>query len=432
MCYCGAQLQLAPEGNRWVCPQGHQVYACKQCEAMGKSSPLQWIEQYQRWYCYQCKQYAPGAPASASTREEVLNDFLFSGESLLFWAQDAEIEPKQGWMKGWMKLDGQVPTYTAGMYAGKNVFVLRQRSGQPNESHDYSLRGILILTDKRLLLVVVSPLNHRKSIYCEVLYDVDFTRNVVQALTERNAKLREKYQKLNPLKKFAMGYQVLYDKDIRPAYQIYVLSNAWKEGRYDMIEISSLALKQDLTPPPIKKVTKDNYAVTVYHPWSSAHSIGAVIAQTAAVLTGDVVLNALMAWNFREKREQYNPFLDIAQTKAPSMAKLINDMSMPLPPPPRALDQKKQDEMKEKTADELKEQLEKAKTKEDLEKLEKEIDKQTLLQHQKMRDSLKEMNINLCPKVSETCNTSCTEEQKRLVRNGDKDFLCPYEEKENE
>lgn len=69
ICYCGAQLQLAPEGNRWVCPQGHQVYACKRCEAMGKNTPLQWIQEYQRWYCQECKQYATSSTSTKSTEE---------------------------------------------------------------------------------------------------------------------------------------------------------------------------------------------------------------------------------------------------------------------------------------------------------------------------------------------------------------------------
>lgn len=42
------------------------MYACKQCDASGRNTPLQWIQEYQRWYCYECKQYVP---ISASTKE---------------------------------------------------------------------------------------------------------------------------------------------------------------------------------------------------------------------------------------------------------------------------------------------------------------------------------------------------------------------------
>lgn len=42
------------------------MYACKQCDASGRNTPLQWIQEYQRWYCYECKQYVP---ISASTEE---------------------------------------------------------------------------------------------------------------------------------------------------------------------------------------------------------------------------------------------------------------------------------------------------------------------------------------------------------------------------
>lgn len=37
---------------------------------MGKSIPLQWIPQYQRWYCYECKQY-PTSSAITKTAEEI-------------------------------------------------------------------------------------------------------------------------------------------------------------------------------------------------------------------------------------------------------------------------------------------------------------------------------------------------------------------------
>jgi Flp pilus assembly protein TadD len=63
-CYCGARLRYAPEENKWSCPQAHQVYICRKCEARGKSVPLQWIQQYERWYCYECREYAPTSKPS--------------------------------------------------------------------------------------------------------------------------------------------------------------------------------------------------------------------------------------------------------------------------------------------------------------------------------------------------------------------------------
>lgn len=68
-CHCGESLQYGSGEKRWFCPQGHQVYACKQCEAQGKSTPLQWIQQYQRWYCYECKQYATASSSTGSLEE---------------------------------------------------------------------------------------------------------------------------------------------------------------------------------------------------------------------------------------------------------------------------------------------------------------------------------------------------------------------------
>jgi hypothetical protein len=57
-CFCGANLRYSQSENGWVCPNGHEVYACNNCKSQGKNIPLQWIGQYQRWYCYECQEYA--------------------------------------------------------------------------------------------------------------------------------------------------------------------------------------------------------------------------------------------------------------------------------------------------------------------------------------------------------------------------------------
>jgi len=89
-CYCGAKLRYVPDGNKWFCPQGHQVHTCKQCETMGKSTPLQWIEEYRRWYCYECKQYAV-SPASTKTTEEIDKEKLRE----LVEDEEKEVEPRK-------------------------------------------------------------------------------------------------------------------------------------------------------------------------------------------------------------------------------------------------------------------------------------------------------------------------------------------------
>lgn len=67
-CYCGATLKYSSDG-KWFCPNGHVVYACKTCEALGRSTPLQWIPGYQRWYCYECKQYASTSATKKNAEE---------------------------------------------------------------------------------------------------------------------------------------------------------------------------------------------------------------------------------------------------------------------------------------------------------------------------------------------------------------------------
>lgn len=47
----GGQGQL-PQGHAQPQPSQPQSYPCQQCR-----TPLQWVAQYQRWYCGQCQQY---------------------------------------------------------------------------------------------------------------------------------------------------------------------------------------------------------------------------------------------------------------------------------------------------------------------------------------------------------------------------------------
>lgn len=65
VCHCGATLKYSSKGEKWLCPNGCEVYSCKTCGAAGRNVPLQWIAQYQRWYCYECKEYV-----SSTTSEE--------------------------------------------------------------------------------------------------------------------------------------------------------------------------------------------------------------------------------------------------------------------------------------------------------------------------------------------------------------------------
>lgn len=85
-CYCGATLKCSHDG-KWFCPNGHPVYTCKKCEALGKNTPLQWVSQYQRWYCYECREYASKSVAEEKIEEE--EDFLDEEE---FLEEEKEVE----------------------------------------------------------------------------------------------------------------------------------------------------------------------------------------------------------------------------------------------------------------------------------------------------------------------------------------------------
>jgi hypothetical protein len=95
-CHCGASLQYESREKRWFCPHGHQVYACMQCDAQGKSTPLQWMQQYQRWYCYECKQYAPSSSSTGSLEEISTKVTQAAGEEELGDEEDDDHEEEEG------------------------------------------------------------------------------------------------------------------------------------------------------------------------------------------------------------------------------------------------------------------------------------------------------------------------------------------------
>ncbi len=61
---CGVETDWVEEYERWYCyeckeylpeeKKEEQTYSCSTC-----NGELTWIEQYQRWYCYSCQTYAP-------------------------------------------------------------------------------------------------------------------------------------------------------------------------------------------------------------------------------------------------------------------------------------------------------------------------------------------------------------------------------------
>jgi predicted RNA-binding Zn-ribbon protein involved in translation (DUF1610 family) len=58
---CGRELTYIPQYNRWYCyscrayaPRARSKFACPNCGA-----PLRWISQYERWWCDACRRYAP-------------------------------------------------------------------------------------------------------------------------------------------------------------------------------------------------------------------------------------------------------------------------------------------------------------------------------------------------------------------------------------
>jgi phage tail protein X len=69
-CFCGVNLRCSQSEDRWWCPNAHEVYTCKNSKSGGKSIPLQWIANYQRWYRYECQQYVLTTHTRDARKEE--------------------------------------------------------------------------------------------------------------------------------------------------------------------------------------------------------------------------------------------------------------------------------------------------------------------------------------------------------------------------
>jgi hypothetical protein len=150
-CYCGEKLCYSQEDDRWFCPRGHGVYSCKQCAAKGKNTPLEWIPQYQRWYCLECKQYAqsstPTKTAEDTTRQKTEELEENEGE------EEFEIAEE----------DIQLGNYKLGFTQGSRVdeicFNCRHLVFTENNTHLKCNRGQPYFSEPEIAEVTIRPTN---------------------------------------------------------------------------------------------------------------------------------------------------------------------------------------------------------------------------------------------------------------------------------
>jgi hypothetical protein len=143
---------------------------------MGRSTPLQWIQQYQRWYCYACKEYAPStttgqaekveereinsqyAPKPEEDWRKPFSQYLAPGERIIDSSDWALIKPHQSAPGKFFGEPGRVP---------------------PSE-------GPLVVTDRRIYLVAAEDgFAKQAAPKFEAIYDFDYAKQRIESAKEQ-------------------------------------------------------------------------------------------------------------------------------------------------------------------------------------------------------------------------------------------------------
>lgn len=172
VCHCGASLRYEPAEKRWLCPQGHQVYACAKCAKLGKSVPLQWIPQYQRWYCYECREYA--STSSSSEKSE---------EASIEAAEESEEEDDEDLIEEEHN-DEEIGQYALGIVQGSRIddfcFLCRNLEFTQNNTHLRCSAGIPRYTEPLIQDITLRPTGAGKGVsgICGQMSDLSHSDSV--------------------------------------------------------------------------------------------------------------------------------------------------------------------------------------------------------------------------------------------------------------
>ncbi len=273
-----------------------------------------------------------GQDLTLSPDEQQFALFLLPNERLLFWAPGATLHPTQA-STGSMSYH-PILTYEAGMYQGRDMTIPRSLTGGARQV----LSGTLLLTDKRMLLIHEGGVLSKNILQLEVFYDADLIKQLVNTFTERNKPYVEKARGgyfaktkmfyTNQLGKIVSSVYVLTDfvpeKKLRLARDRGSILATAIGHKMKSFTVSSLMLhtggKADDAPGPVKAVYHEDYGFTLSKPWSA----GAFLLAAT-----DIIWYAALAIKYRTKASDYDPILEIVESRKQAMADLIGELGPP-------------------------------------------------------------------------------------------------------
>jgi hypothetical protein len=345
-CYCGARLNYSNSDNEWHCANGHFAFKCKECTSQGKSIPLQWIAQYQRWYCFECRQYAPTKESSQKPSSETIDaggasfrpnqgpayisgqnpesaiiaQFLPPNEQVLFYSEAAELKEHHG-------AGGQ-----AVLAMGRGA---RAQRGLSTSSYNLKVRrGEIAITNHRIYLVDKSmgifqePKAFRNF---DAIYDPEYAKEGIELARAKNAEITQKSKGVGML---SMA-RFLQEQGFKRSVNVITgarLEKAVLGDEYVKLKIFKVFLGQrtglgftnsmmKVTSLGTHSVYNFEYELRIKKPMS--------IMASAAVLGSGLVDPFLckMINNYKSKANiTYEPLLEIVQAKASELSQIIKEL----------------------------------------------------------------------------------------------------------
>lgn len=175
-CFCGENLRYSQSEDSWSCPNAHEVYPCKNCKSKGKNVPLQWIAQYQRWYCYECKEYAAASEELQGyklgiPRGSRVDEFCLYCQNLEFTQNGAHLRCRMGIPRFWEPAISDVTIRPTG--SGKGVSSICGQSSRISfGSNAFSERANLQTHIENMVKKQIE--NHEKEAAPIEMYRIEF------------------------------------------------------------------------------------------------------------------------------------------------------------------------------------------------------------------------------------------------------------------
>jgi hypothetical protein len=346
-CHCGAFLNYSNTSDTWLCPNGHANYKCVDCFSHGKSIPLQWIAQYQRWYCYECKKYAPLIDASQKKASEtsdvaisaspssnqgsafvsgqnpesaMMARFLAPNEQVLFYSEAAEIKEHHG---------------VGGQAALAFGFGTRNKRDRSTGTHKLIVKtGEIAITNHRVYLVdktlgfFTEPQAVRNF---DAIYDPEYAKAGVELARAKNAEIAQKAKGVGYL---SMG-KFLQEQGYKRSVNVITgasLEKAKLGEEYLKLKIFKVFLGKRIGLGFVNSMMKVNTLGT-YDAFNSEFELR--IKKPMSILASAMVLGSAlvdpflckMIYSYKSKTNiTYEPLLEIVQAKASALSQIIKEL----------------------------------------------------------------------------------------------------------